>query len=1036
MNNTNYKLIKEKITTGEKSPLIKSGEEKGYISISRDGSKITYLAQKYTDNFLDPEEQVRAELYIDLIEKYKYKPDKIELEKYRKIGHPHKKTDIKIDIVIYDENHNPFMLFELKSPEEYDKYFESSIKTQLFEVAATEDKGKGTLKFLIYYTHWYDENGKLQEKYETIDYTKYKSFDEWEKAGKPNLRYIPENYGIKSKPPIFIKGGEKYGGKDLRVDVKKEELDRIARNLHNILWSGGKYQNELFFNLIGIFLAKIYDEKTTPEGQPYQFQIFFDGLDQEPPQKTYERINKLYKGEKNPKTGKYSDCALKRLLNYKDEDLNKVKDIIFDAPKVKYVVEILQDISFLQNKYDILGDFFEKIVRQELKQTKGQYLTHPNIVDFILYGLKLDELTLDLINNETRLPYIIDPACGSGTFLIHAMKLIDKTKEEAEKKGKIKKDYATQEFLDKSFQRLRKNAWADEYIYGIEINSDLAMASKVNMVLHGDGSANIEPQDGLIDFENYHKKLQVKIKSQVYRFPVNEQFDVVVSNPPFSVTVDKDTAKQFPELYLRGEKIAKTLRNNKELEVDTETLFIERWYQLLREGGIMGVVLPESVFDTASNRDIRLFIYKYFWIKAVVSLPHLAFAPYTQTKTSILFAQKKTSKEVEEWNKLWAKYEEEYKELSEEIKKLLKSEKEQSKEKFISLLIKLLGEENFDTEDKKLSFKELKEKYKEDIKEVDLEWWVFKNVSKEQDYPIFMAHAEEIGYKRGVRKEERRPNQLFNSEGEYPNRIIYIDTENPKTILDYLRKFLNGSTNIENKYLFKFSDFSREKSLRFDVKFHNSFTSLIRKSGNAIQLLRFFNIVDRRVRRVDLENIDFDNLKYAEIGSCNEYGDVTPFDFSDKDLDINEKERLLKKIQEGDIQKPDQGHLLIPTVRPNLKKFVYIDEDKSDIYFTKAFLCLKPKTNQLSSLLLAFLLRTVLFDTLVGLCREGKGYPTIKKDDLKFFYIDKEVIEKLIKTHNKLLENIYSNLRDIKKHKEQIKKLCFGFPYSLSIISL
>ncbi|MCM8832282.1 MAG: N-6 DNA methylase, partial [Candidatus Omnitrophica bacterium] len=772
MNKTNYKPIKEKIISGEKTSLVKSGEEKGYISISRDGSKITYLAQGYTDNFLDPEEQVRTELYIDLIEKYKYKPNKISIEKYRKIGHPHKKTDIKIDVVVNDNNNNPFMLFELKSREDYEKYFESSIKTQLFETAATEDKGRGTLKFLIYYTRWHDEDEKIQEKYETIDYTKYKSFDDWEAAGRPNLRYIPKNYGIKDKPPKYIKSGEK----DLRVDVKKEELDRIARELHNILWGGGKYQNELFFNLIGMFLAKIYDEKTTAEGEPYQFQIFFEGSEQETPEKTYKRINKLYKGEKNPKTGKYSDCALKRLLNYKDEDLEKVKDIIFDAPKVKYVVEVLQDISFLQNKYDILGDFFEKIVRQELKQTKGQYLTHPNIVDFILYALKLDELTLDLINNETRLPYIIDPACGSGTFLIHAMKLIDRVKEGAEKEGKIKKDYATQEFLDKNFQRLRKNAWADEYIYGIEINSDLAMASKVNMVGHGDGSAHIEPSDGLIDFNNYHDKLAIKKENKIYSFPVNEQFDVVVSNPPFSVTVDRDTAKQFPKLYLRGEKIAKTLKNNKELEVDTENLFIERWYQLLREGGRMGVVLPESVFDTTSNRDIRLFLYKYFWIKAVVSLPHLAFAPYTQTKTSLLFAQKKTEKEVNEWNKLWTKYEDEYKDLSAEIKKSLKSDKEQNKNKFIELLIRLLGEENFDPEDKNLSFKELKEKYEDSIKEADLEWWVFKNVSKEQDYPIFMAHAEEIGYKRGTRKEEKRPNQLFNSEGEYSDRIIYIDT--------------------------------------------------------------------------------------------------------------------------------------------------------------------------------------------------------------------------------------------------------------------
>jgi type I restriction enzyme M protein len=1000
----------------DKTELIKYGEERGYISITNNGSKITYIAQGYTCDFTKPEEKVRAELYIDLIEKYKYKPDKniIEIEKFKKIGHPHKKTDIKMDIVVYDKNHKPFMLFELKSPEDYEKYFETSIKTQLFEVAATEDKGSNTLKFLIYYTRWYDEEGKLQEKYVTIDYTKYKTFESWEKAGRPNLRYIPKNYGIKETPPTFIKGGEI----DLRVDVKKEELDRIAKLLHNILWGGGKYQNELFFNLIGIFLAKIYDEKTTLKGEPYKFQVFFEGSQQEPPEKTYKRINNLYKGQKDPKTGKYTDCALKRLLNYKDDDLDKVKDIAFDAPKVKYVVEILQHISFLQNKYDVLGDFFEKIVRQELKQTKGQYLTHPNIVDFILYALKLDELTLDLINNETRLPYIIDPSCGSGTFLIHAMKLINRTKEKAEKENTIKKDLATEEFIDKNFQRLRKNAWADEYIYGIEINSDLAMASKVNMVGHGDGSSHIELQDGLIDFANYHDKLKIKTNSEVYPFPVNEQFDVVVSNPPFSVTVDRDTVKQFHNLYLIGKKIAKALKNNKESEIDTENLFIERWYQLLREGGRMGVVLPESVFDTISNKDVRLFLYKYFWIKAVISLPHIAFAPYTQTKTSILIAKKKTSKEVKEWDQLWTKYEKEYNELLKEIKKLLKSEKEQNKENFISLLIRLL-ENNFSSEDRKLSFRELKEKYKEHINETDLEWWVFRHISKEQDYSIFMAHAEEIGYKRGTRKEEKRPNQLFNSEGEYPNRNIYIDTENPKTILDYLRRFLNGSIDAESKYIYKFSDIGKEKSLRLDVKFHNAFTYLI-KNKDTVSLLEFFTFCNDNVDK----NIDVDNLKYAEIGSCNEHGDVTPFDLYSENLDISEKERLLKKILiNHDIQKPDIGSILIPMVRPNLKKFVYIDSDKSDLYFTKAFLCLRPKTDYFSSFLLGYLLRTVLYDTLVGLCREGKGYPTLNKDDLKFFYIDKNLINKIIKSQKTLLEKLTSNIEVIKKQEEQIKRL-------------
>jgi hypothetical protein len=136
--------------------------------------------------------------------------------------------------------------------------------------------------------------------------------------------------------------------------------------------------------------------------------------------------------------------------------------------------------------------------------------------------------------------------------------------------------------------------------------------------------------------------------------------------------------------------------------------------------------------------------------------------------------------------------------------------------------------------------------------------------------------------------------------------------------------------------------------LRFDVKFHNAFTYLIERK-ETVSLLEFFEIIDKKF---NVEKLDFDMLKYAEIGSCDEYGDVYPFDFSDKNLDVSEKERLLKKIQNGDVQKPDLHNLLVPTVRPNLKKFVCINEDKKDIYFTKAFLCFRSKTTQLSTFLL------------------------------------------------------------------------------------
>ena len=104
---------------------------------------------------------------------------------------------------------------------------------------------------------------------------------------------------------------------------------------------------------------------------------------------------------------------------------------------------------------------------------------------------------------------------------------------------------------------------------------------------------------------------------------------------------------------------------------------------LLKENGRMGIVLPESVFDTTENKYIRLFLFKYFKIKAVVSLPQVTFEPFTSTKTSLLFAQKKTESEVVEWNKCWAKFQSEWSKLNTRVSNYnsvyLKGEKKDGK---------------------------------------------------------------------------------------------------------------------------------------------------------------------------------------------------------------------------------------------------------------------------------------------------------------------------------------------------------------------
>jgi len=200
----------------------------------------------------------------------------------------------------------------------------------------------------------------------------------------------------------------------------------------------------------------------------------------------------------------------------------------------------------------------------------------------------------------------------------------------------------------------RENKWAKDYIYGSEINFNLGTATKVNMILHGDGSTNIFVKDGLLPFKYYDKETAPNFLKQyepdnLYADKeVNKQFDVIITNPPFSVDLDNETKKNVKKEFVFGDK------------KNSENLFIERWYQLLKPNGRFAAVLPESVFDTTENKYIRLFTYKYFKVKAVVSLPQVTFEPYTSTKTSLLFAQKKTPGEIAQWNDLWSKYSNEW----------------------------------------------------------------------------------------------------------------------------------------------------------------------------------------------------------------------------------------------------------------------------------------------------------------------------------------------------------------------------------------
>jgi len=749
------------------------------------------------DKFRGDEEVVRAFILAKLVNELGYKPENIELEKQYDIGRP-KVNKPRIDIIVRDDKGDAFLYIELKSPQDYEKDKDEIIEKQLFNLASQE-RGQGeNVKYLVLYTFELIEK-EIKDKCILIDYDKFASFDAWKEV-RDFTDELPERYGKAQKEP-YIKGGKK----DLETTFTHEQLESLRKNLHNVLWGGGGTDdNDVFASLVNIILAKIQDESEKKTGEKYDFQIFSFAKKGNEVFETnndlFERINNLYRK------------ALKQRLNILDEGKLKKSYVIdenkFSLAKLKYTVSELERFSFVDGKNsfdgkDILGDFFEGIIRDGFRQSKGQFFTHINIGRFLLWGLQLDKLAIEKVNKNLEIPYLIDPSAGSGTFLIEYMKFIT---ENLKRRFKTKLD-DTRDVNDKFDQWFkpdhRENKWAQQFIYGIETNFNLGTATKVNMILHGDGSTNIFVKDGLLPFKFYDKETALNSLKQ-YRWDnnyfdkeVNGQFDVIVSNPPFSVTLDNETKRHLKNEFVFGGK------------KNSENLFIERWYQLLKPNGRFGVVLPESIFDTTENKYIRLFIYKYFKVKAVISLPQLTFEPFTSTKISLLFAQKKTKAEIGEWEKFWSKYSNEWNNLKTRCENLVKVYLEDKNRKKLTsikdlteteekeILARML-KEYIKEDDKKLPPKELIKKYKDELKafcKYDKStkdtfgfvntWWVFGEVAKELNYKIFMAEVENIGYKRTKRGEKPMPNELYRTDKE---GVVLVDDGVIDTALDYMRK--------------------------------------------------------------------------------------------------------------------------------------------------------------------------------------------------------------------------------------------------------
>ncbi len=618
------------------------------------GNKIK-SESKTTSNFSQAENWVVLECVDRLLVKG-YKPEDITLEKVFPSGHGHSG---RLDIFVEKEKKS-FLMIECKTyGREFDKEYKNIQKDggQLF----TYFQNDKNTDFLMLYASQFNEHTKsIEYKNEIVvieDAHKETAnvkdfFDRWNKFTKNN--------------GIFENGifAYKFESKSLRlVDIKniqQEDSSFIFNRFIEILRHNAVSDKPNAFNKIfTLFLCKVKDEdKNLEEELDFQWR---EGEDDNV--SFQKRLSDLYKkamkefldkevsdfsdADFDSKYKHLSSLDRKNLLDeitklrlqknneFAIKDVFDEETFVENGAVLKEVVELLQNYRFRYNKKQpFLGDFFELLLNTGLKQESGQFFTPVPIARFICRSVPLKEsIENKLGKSETKelLPNIIDYAAGSGHFLTEAMEEIQSIIENIETSKLTPK---TKDEI--SVWKTKQFAWAFDYIYGIERDYRLVKTTKVGCYLHGDGVANIIHADGLDSFDS-DKYLQ-KLHKKNANTKDNAMFDFVLSNPPYSVSSFKGNSEASAETSDMYDFLTD---NSSEIEC----LFIERTKQLLKDGGVAGIILPSSILsNTGIYTKSRELILQYFNIIAVAELGSNTFMA-TGTNTVILFLKKKNNYE-------------------------------------------------------------------------------------------------------------------------------------------------------------------------------------------------------------------------------------------------------------------------------------------------------------------------------------------------------------------------------------------------------
>lgn len=614
------------------------------------------LGDLTTSNFNKLENFVVLECVDRLLEKG-YLSKNIELEKGYQLG---RNLKGKLDIIVYNENGNtPFLMIECKTwGSEFEKESEKTLKNggQIFSYYQQDRAAK----FLCLYTSRFNQ-GEVEYKNNIIlvdeawhNLSNIKDiYDYWNKNFKDNG--IFEEY---AKPYNIRHKALTYG---MLRNLKKDDSGKIYHQIMEILRHNAISDKPNAFNkLLNLFVCKILDENQNPDDE-----LKFQWMETDTDESMQTRLNDLYKegmrrfleievvdhseeeiinaleGIDNPiqrqqLTDMFKDMRLKKNSNFAFIEVLDEKTFKLNSKIVREIVELLQVYKFrYDQKHEFLGNFFELLLNTSMKQEAGQFFTPVPITRFIISSLPLREFVQKKIDNRdynNMLPVVIDYACGSGHFLTEYMEQMQDVID-----NKINLLSTAPDIRKKinAWREQTKFAWAKDFVYGIDLDNRLVKTAKISAFFNGDGEANIIWANGLDNFERTEEYRGLLKQTQFYDKKNNGQFDILISNPPYSVEAFKSTLIYGKETFELYDSITD---NSSEIEC----LFVERMKQLLKVGGWAGVILPITILSNSGiYSKAREILFKYFRIISIAEMGSGTFMK-TGIKTVVLFLERRS----------------------------------------------------------------------------------------------------------------------------------------------------------------------------------------------------------------------------------------------------------------------------------------------------------------------------------------------------------------------------------------------------------